>query len=63
MTITEEMKTALFRKMLELEHLSELYCDGKLFDNVDYFSEANGAFAMLQVMGLNSEYIRWAYGK
>lgn len=61
--INEEVKNKLFEKMLYLEHMSELYCDGKTFDNVDYFAECNGAFEMLKILGLSSEYTNWAIGK
>ena len=61
--MTDDMKIKLFEKMLWLEHMSELYCDGKLYDKVDYWSECNGAFRMLEVIGLNTEYIYWAIGK
>lgn len=57
------MKEKLFEKMLWLEHMAELQSEGKLYDNRDYFSESNGAYAMLQVMGIDREYINWAVGK
>lgn len=56
--MTEEMKTKLFEQMLELEHKT-----GKTYDNRDYFEQAEGAFKMLQILGLNKEYIEWSYGK
>lgn len=61
--MSKKVKEDLFKKMLWLEHMSELYCDGKLYDKVDYFAEADGAFKMLEVLGLSSEYINWAIGK
>lgn len=57
--MTEEIKRKLFEEMLRLEHLSEV----KTYDNRDYFEQANGAFAMLEILGLGSEYIRFSEGK
>ena len=57
--MAEEMKLKLFEKMLELEHKSEQVT----YDNRDYFEQADGAFTMLQVLGLDREYIRWSDGK
>ena len=57
--MTEEIKRKLFEKMLRLEHLSEV----KTYGNRDYFEQANGAFAMLEILGLGSEYIRFSEGK
>lgn len=61
--MTNEMKLQLFEKMLELEHKGELQSEGKLFDHVNYIAESNGAFQMLQILGISSEYIRWSEGK
>ena len=63
MDITEEMKIALFERMLWLEHMGEDQGDGKLFDHRDYIAESDGAYSMLEVLGLGREYIRWSYGK
>lgn len=57
--MTTEMKTKLFEKMLELEHLGEV----KTYDGRNYCEQANGAYAMLQVLGLDKEYIEWSYRK
>ena len=57
--MSEEIKAKLFEKMLELEHLAEV----ETFDGRDYFEQSDGAFQMLQIMGLGSEYIRWSFGK
>lgn len=57
--MTEEMKIKLFENMLRLEHL----CEKKTYDNRDYFEQADGAFQMLEIMGLSKEYIKWAFGK
>lgn len=55
MTITEEKKTELFEQVLRFEHLAE---NGAVSGEM-----SDGAFAMLQVLGLSSEYIQWAIGK
>lgn len=57
--MSEEMKLKLFEKMLQLEHKSEKVT----YDHHNYFEQSNGAFAMLQVLGLDREYIRWSEGK
>lgn len=57
--MTQEMKTKLFEKMLELEHLAE----DKTYDGRNYWEQANGAYAMLQILGLDKEYIEWAWHK
>ncbi len=57
--MSEGAKIKLFEQMLELEHLAE----AKTFDGRDYFEQSEGAFKMLQAMGLNSEYVNWAIGK
>lgn len=59
--MTEEMKLNLFTKMLELEHLGEI--QDKLFDHVDYVAESEGAYKMLQAIGLGREYLNWSIGK
>ena len=57
--MTDEMKNKLFSEMLRLESLG-----GKVtYDNRDYFEQANGAYMMLKVLGIDKEYIRWAIGK
>lgn len=61
--MTQAEKEMLFQQMLSLEHKRELYCDGKLYDNVDYWSMAEGAYKMLQAIGIGTEYINWAIGK
>ena len=58
-TISEERKIEMFEKMLELEHLAEK----ATFDNRNYSEQADGAFQMLQIIGLSREYIKWSYGK
>lgn len=57
--MNEEMKIKLFEKVLELEHLAE----AKTYDGRNYFDQSEGAFSMLQILGLGSEYINWAVGK
>ena len=61
--MTNEIKTALFEKMLELEHLSEKYCEGHTYDNRDYFAESNGFYEALEMLGIGREYLQWAVGK
>ncbi len=55
----KETKEKLFEAMLELEHLGER----PTFDGRDYVEQANGAFQMLQILGLGREYINWSFGK
>ena len=55
----EEVKAKLFGRMLELEHLA----GATTYDGRDYNEQADGAFQMLQILGLGSEYINWAIGK
>ena len=57
--MTEEVKLKLFEEMLRLEHLAEI----TTYDGVDYFYKSEGAFKMLEILGLDSEYIWWAVGK
>ena len=57
--MTEEMKIKLFEKLLKLEQLAET----PTFDNRNYFEQANGAYEMLEVLGLGREYIKWSEGK
>lgn len=57
--MTEEIKTKMFEKLLELEHKSEKVT----YDHRNYFEQANGAFEMLRVLGIDREYIRWSEGK
>lgn len=49
----------LFEKVLELEHLAEK----ETYDNRNYYEQAIGAFQMLKILGVASEYVRWAEGK
>lgn len=57
--MTEDMKLELFKAVLELEHLAEV----ETFDHRDYCEQSNGAFLMLQILGLDHEYIEWSFGK
>ena len=57
--MTQEMKISLFEKVLELEHLAER----TTYDGRDYTEQADGAFQMLQVLGISKEYINWSFGK
>ena len=57
--MTEEVKLKLFEEMLRLEHLSKI----KTHNSVDYYDQSQGAFKMLKVLGLDSEYIWWSIGK
>lgn len=62
MTITEEKKIEMFTKCLEYETLSNKHTYDT-YDNRDYFERSEGAFAILQILGLGSEYIHWSEGK
>lgn len=57
--MTCEEKTKLFQTMLDIEHKEQ---DNQHY-TTEYFHQANGAFAMLQALGISSEYINWAIGK
>lgn len=57
--VTQEMKMEMFAKVLELENLSAT----KTYDGHDYYEQADGAFQILQILGLESEYIEWAEGR
>ncbi len=57
--MTDEMKTKLFEKVLELEHLAEEVT----YDGRNYAEQSNGAYAMLETLGIGKEYIEWSYGK
>lgn len=58
-TMTEELKRKLFERVLWLEHMAE----ETTYDHHDYSSESDGAYSMLEVLGLGREYINWAIGK
>ena len=57
--MTKEMKMKLFEEMLRLEHLAER----RTYDGRDYCEQSEGAFKMLEILGLSTEYIWWAVGK
>ena len=57
--MTKAEKEKLFSKMLQLEKLADM----KDIVKKDYFEQANGAYKMLGVLGLESEYYNWAIGK
>lgn len=57
--MTEEVKLKLFEEMLRLEHLAER----RTYDGHDYCEQSEGAFKMLEILGLATEYIWWAVGK
>ena len=57
-----EVKEELFEKMLLLEKLAAGDVYGKKTRDT-YFHEANGAFKMLDILGLSHEYFEWAFNK
>ena len=57
--MTEELKQKLFERLLWLEHMGE----STTYDHRNYGAESDGAYSMLQVLGLGSEYLNWAIGK
>lgn len=61
--MSKEMKEKMFNKVLWLEHMGELQSQGKLFDNRDYIAESKGAYEMLTILGIGTEYLYWAIGK
>ncbi len=56
--ITNEVKEALFKKMAQFEALSNI----KTYDGNDYFERSQGAWAMLVILGIESEYIKYSEG-
>lgn len=57
--MNKDDKIRAFEKVLELEHLAE----AKTFDGRNYFEQADGAFKVLEALGLGGEYIEWAFNK
>lgn len=57
--MNSETKLKLFEEMLKLEDLAQY----ETFDNRDYFEQSCGAYKMLEVLGLDTEYVEWSYGK
>lgn len=57
--ITEAKKMAMFKKVLEMETLAER----TTYDGRNYTEQSNGAYEMLDILGLSKEYIEWAYKK
>ena len=57
--IDEKTKIALFKKMLYFECMGET----ETYGHRNYCEEGNGAFKMLEILGLDKEYIEWSYGK
>lgn len=57
--MTNEIKMKLFERVLELEHLGEV----ETFDGRNYSEQTDGAFQMLQILGISKEYLDWAIGK
>lgn len=57
------MKIKLFEKVLEKEHKAERFCNGETYDGRNYSDQLTGAFEMLQILGLASEYTAWSEGK
>lgn len=55
--IDTKTKTRLFE---ELEQM-ELLAAKTTYDGIDYNARSDGAFQMLQILGLSKEYIEWAY--
>ena len=60
--MTKKEKEKLFEAMLYLEHQQDKYVTN---DSVrkKRFYESEGAFYMLEELGIGREYIRWAIGK
>lgn len=60
MAITKEMKQKLFDKLLWLEQMAQEQQAGKLYDHRDYYSESEGAYQMIELLGLGKEYMHWS---
>lgn len=57
--VTYDTIEEVFTTMLVLENKAS----ENLYDNRDYFEQAEGAFKILQSLGLSRDYINWAIGK
>ena len=58
--MTDKQKNELFEKMLELEHLGEINTS----NGINYFvTMSDGMFEAFKILGIESEYIKWSYGK
>lgn len=57
--MTEEMKIRMFERTLEFEKFSMM----NTYDNINYSDKANGAYEMLEILGLGREYIKWTEDK
>ena len=63
MTITDEMKTKMFEKVLEYEKLAIKQDYYGSIELTDYHDKSDGAFNILEILGLGGEYVKWSYGK
>lgn len=57
--MSEDVKLKLFNEVFKLEQLAQN--DDELNDR--YWAQSEGAFAILQILGLGAEYIRWSFSK
>lgn len=57
--ITNDAIEEAFTTMLVLEHKAT----ERAYDNKDYNEQAEGAFKILQALGLARDYIKYSYGK
>lgn len=57
--MTKEQKIKCFEKTEELYELAS----GKTYDGRDYFEQSEGAYAILKVLGIDKEYIKWSHKK
>lgn len=54
--MNSEIKLKLFEEMFKLEELAQ----SEVFDQRDYFEQSEGAYKMLKILGLDTEYRRWS---
>lgn len=57
--MSNELKMQLFEKMEELYQLGNT----TTYDGRNYFEQSEGAYAMLTILGIQREYIKWSVSK
>ena len=57
--MTKEQKIKCFEKTEEFYELAS----GKTYDGVNYFDRSEGAYAILKILGIDKEYIKWSHEK
>lgn len=57
--MSKEVKIQLFEKMEELYRIGSK----ETYDGRNYFEQSEGAYAMLKILGIDREYIKWSIAK